>query len=126
LQGGQLEPIELLVEARFHRAAPGGMGGTKAAGNYSPVLLTQLAAKQAGFADVIYLDAKSDTFLEEVRPGGGSPGGAPRMRVRLVSPRPALPCLPPLHDEVILSLLSACTLCDEVSFVALSVLSTFL
>jgi len=24
------------VEERFHRAAPGGMGGTKAAGNYSP------------------------------------------------------------------------------------------
>ncbi len=25
------------MEERFHRAAPGGMGGTKAAGNYSPV-----------------------------------------------------------------------------------------
>ena len=38
-------PIDLVVEERFHRAAPGGMGGTKAAGNYSPVLLTQRAAK---------------------------------------------------------------------------------
>ncbi len=37
LQGGQLSPIDLIVEERFHRAAPGGMGGTKAAGNYSPV-----------------------------------------------------------------------------------------
>ncbi len=37
LQGGQLTPIDLIVEERFHRAAPGGMGGTKAAGNYSPV-----------------------------------------------------------------------------------------
>ena len=36
-QGGQLTPIDLIVEERFHRAAPGGMGGTKAAGNYSPV-----------------------------------------------------------------------------------------
>jgi len=36
-QGGQLTPIDLVVEERFHRAAPGGMGGTKAAGNYSPV-----------------------------------------------------------------------------------------
>lgn len=36
-KGGQLSPIDLLVETRFHRAAPGGMGGTKAAGNYSPV-----------------------------------------------------------------------------------------
>ena len=37
-QGGQLTPIDLIVEERFHRAAPRGMGGTKAAGNYSPVL----------------------------------------------------------------------------------------
>lgn len=37
VQTGQLTPIDLIVEERFHRAAPGGMGGTKAAGNYSPV-----------------------------------------------------------------------------------------
>lgn len=47
-QGGQLTPIDLIVEERFHRAAPGGMGGTKAAGNYSPVLVTQLEAKAKG------------------------------------------------------------------------------
>ena len=36
-KGGQLSPIDLIVEERFHRAAPGGTGGTKAAGNYTPV-----------------------------------------------------------------------------------------
>ena len=66
LQTGQNTPINLIVEERFHRAAPGGMGGTKAAGNYSPVLLTQTEAKSQGYADVIYLDARTDTFLEEV------------------------------------------------------------
>lgn len=30
------------------------------------VLLVQLAAKKAGYADVVYLDAKTDTYLEEV------------------------------------------------------------
>lgn len=65
-KGGQLTPIDLIVESRFHRAAPGGMGGTKCAGNYSPVLVVQLAAKKAGYADVVYLDAKTDTYLEEV------------------------------------------------------------
>lgn len=35
-------------------------------GNYSPVLVTQLAAKKEGYADVVYLDAKTDTYLEEV------------------------------------------------------------
>jgi branched-chain amino acid aminotransferase len=61
----QLTPIDLIVEEKFHRAAPGGMGGTKAAGNYSPVLVTQLDAKKNGFSDVVYLDAKTDTYLGE-------------------------------------------------------------
>ena len=30
------------------------------------VLMTQLAAKEQGYNDVVYLDAKTDTFLEEV------------------------------------------------------------
>ena len=30
------------------------------------VLNCQLAAKKEGYADVVYLDAKSDTYLEEV------------------------------------------------------------
>lgn len=49
-QSGQLTPIDLIVEEHFHRAAPGGMGGTKAAGNYSPVLVTQLEAKRNNYA----------------------------------------------------------------------------
>lgn len=65
-KGGQLSPIDLVIEDRFHRAAPGGMGGTKAAGNYSPVLLTQRAARTKGYSDVVYLDAKTDQYLEEV------------------------------------------------------------
>ena len=28
--------------------------------------MTQLAAKEQGYNDVVYLDAKTDTFLEEV------------------------------------------------------------
>lgn len=30
------------------------------------MLVTQLAAKNAGYADVVYLDAKTDMLLEEV------------------------------------------------------------
>ncbi|CAD7700130.1 unnamed protein product [Ostreobium quekettii] len=65
-KGGQLKPIDLVVENKFHRAAPGGMGGTKAAGNYSAVLQIQRAANAKGFADVVYLDCKTDAYLEEV------------------------------------------------------------
>lgn len=44
-KGGQLTPIRLKVEENEHRAAPGGTGNTKCAGNYSPVLNVQLEAK---------------------------------------------------------------------------------
>lgn len=58
--------IDLKVEEKYHRAAPGGTGAAKAIGNYSPVLKTQLEAKQKGFSDVVYLDAVSNKFIEEV------------------------------------------------------------
>lgn len=61
-----MSPIDLVVETEYHRAAPGGTGGTKCVGNYSPVLKTQLAAKGAGFSDVIYLDARENKYVEEV------------------------------------------------------------
>eukprot|EP00227_Mantoniella_beaufortii_P019682 CAMPEP_0197591158 /NCGR_PEP_ID=MMETSP1326-20131121/12907_1 /TAXON_ID=1155430 /ORGANISM="Genus nov. species nov., Strain RCC2288" /LENGTH=404 /DNA_ID=CAMNT_0043156529 /DNA_START=177 /DNA_END=1391 /DNA_ORIENTATION=- len=65
-KGGQLTPIDLVVEESYHRAAPGGTGSTKCIGNYSPVLKVQLAAKKAGFSDVIYLDAVENKYIEEV------------------------------------------------------------
>jgi len=65
-KGGQLSPIDLLVSESFHRAAPGGAGGTKCVGNYAQVLVTQLEAKKQGFSDVVYLDAKEDKYIEEV------------------------------------------------------------
>lgn len=66
MQGGQLTPINLVVETEYHRAAPGGTGGTKCIGNYSPVLKTQLEAKAAGYSDVVYLDARENKYIEEV------------------------------------------------------------
>lgn len=65
-KGGQLTPIDLVVEEEYHRAAPGGTGGTKCIGNYSPVLKTQLNAKGKGFSDVLYLDARENKYIEEV------------------------------------------------------------
>lgn len=38
----------------------------KHAGVCAQVLVVQLAAKKSGYADVVYLDAKTDTYLEEV------------------------------------------------------------
>eukprot|EP00951_Prasinocladus_malaysianus_P031792 scaffold306687_cov49-Prasinocladus_malaysianus.AAC.1 len=54
-KGGQLTPIDLLVETHFHRAAPGGMGGTKAAGNYSPVCDVQSIIDLCNLTNVLPL-----------------------------------------------------------------------
>lgn len=63
---GGVTAIDLLISEEFHRAAPGGSGGVKAIGNYAPGMMPSKNAKAAGFAEVIYLDAETHTFVEEV------------------------------------------------------------
>jgi branched-chain amino acid aminotransferase len=63
---GQMAPLDLYVEEVFKRASPGGPGGVKTISNYAPVLKTQLNAKKQGYADVIYLDAVENKYVEEV------------------------------------------------------------
>jgi branched-chain amino acid aminotransferase len=48
------------------RAAPRGVGSTKAAGNYAPCFNAQASAKAAGFDDVLYLDSQERRYVEEV------------------------------------------------------------
>lgn len=57
-------PIKLRVETRFHRAAPGGVGDVKASGNYSPSFEAKMAAIEAGFDDIICLDAENSETRE--------------------------------------------------------------
>lgn len=54
----------LRLEAQHQRAAPLGVGGVKAAGNYAPCFAAQREANQAGFSDVVYLDV-TGKFVEE-------------------------------------------------------------
>jgi branched-chain amino acid aminotransferase len=61
-----LEPIQLQVETKYHRAIPGGTGDVKAVGNYAPVLKIQHGAKANGCSDVLYLDAINNKYIEEV------------------------------------------------------------
>jgi branched-chain amino acid aminotransferase len=63
---GGLTPIRLLVTRDFHRAAPKGTGGVKAIGNYAPGMLPSSHAKRKGFAEVVYLDAVEERYIEEV------------------------------------------------------------
>lgn len=60
-----LAPVRIWVEDEFLRAAPGGLGYTKAAANYAGSLKAAQKAKQNGFSQVLWLDV-SKKFVEEV------------------------------------------------------------
>ena len=63
---GGLKPIKLVVTNDFHRAPLKGTGGVKAIGNYVPGMLPSSLAKSKGYAEVIYLDAAEEKYIEEV------------------------------------------------------------
>jgi branched-chain amino acid aminotransferase len=64
-QGGR-RPLKLWVETELCRAAPGGMGSAKTGGNYAASLVAAEQAKKRGFDQVLWLDARTHTQLEEV------------------------------------------------------------
>lgn len=59
------DPIRIWIERGFTRAAPGGLGATKAAANYAGSLKAALQAKGKNFSQVLWLDV-SKTYIEEV------------------------------------------------------------
>jgi branched-chain amino acid aminotransferase len=61
-----LKPLKIWVEDRYVRAAKGGMGAVKAAGNYAGSLLASEEAKKRGYSQVLWLDAQGHRNLEEV------------------------------------------------------------
>ncbi len=60
------QPINVWVEREYHRAGPGGMGDAKTGGNYASSLLPKVKAHGAGFDEVLFLDAATDTNLDEL------------------------------------------------------------
>lgn len=62
------KPVDLLIEEHVDRAAPLGVGDIKVGGNYAAGLRASLKAKQAGFADALFLDAKEKKYIDECAP----------------------------------------------------------
>ena len=62
---GGLQAIDALVVEDFDRAAPRGVGAIKAAGNYAPDVMPASHAKDRGFPVCLYLDAKTNSYVEE-------------------------------------------------------------
>ncbi len=59
-------PVGIYVADQHVRAAEGGTGQAKTIGNYAASLLASTIAKQAGYSQVLWLDAKERRYLEEV------------------------------------------------------------
>ena len=60
------QPIDVWVEREFHRAGPGGMGDAKTGGNYASSLLPKTIAHEGGYDEVMFLDAATDTNIDEL------------------------------------------------------------
>jgi branched-chain amino acid aminotransferase len=61
-----LNPVKIYVEDKYVRAAVGGIGEAKTAGNYAASLLAAEEAKAKGFTQVLWLDAAERKYVEEV------------------------------------------------------------
>jgi branched-chain amino acid aminotransferase len=57
--------VNVLIAEEFSRAADGGIGFTKAAGNYAAQFYPTALAQEQGYQQIVWTDAKSHEYLEE-------------------------------------------------------------
>jgi len=62
------KPVDLMIEDEYDRAAPCGVGHIKVGGNYAAGLHPSLLAKQQGYADALFLDAREKKYIDECAP----------------------------------------------------------
>jgi branched-chain amino acid aminotransferase len=63
---GGLKPVSVWLCSEYVRAAPGGTGAAKFAGNYAASLLAQQQAADKGCDQVVWLDAVERRWVEEM------------------------------------------------------------
>lgn len=61
-----IKPVSVWLCEDYVRAAPGGTGAAKFAGNYAASLLAQAQAAEKGCDQVVWLDAIEHTYIEEM------------------------------------------------------------
>jgi branched-chain amino acid aminotransferase len=101
---GGVKPVSVWLSTEYTRAAPGGTGEAKCAGNYAASLIAQAYAAQQGCDQVVWLDAVEHRWVEEM--GGmnlyfvyGSGPGA-----RIVTPSLTGTLLPGITRDSLLTL----------------------
>ena len=63
---GGVKPVSVWISEDYVRAAPGGTGDAKFAGNYAASLLAQQQAAEKGCDQVVWLDAIERKYIEEM------------------------------------------------------------
>jgi branched-chain amino acid aminotransferase len=61
-----VQPVSVWLSTEYTRAAPGGTGEAKCAGNYAASLVAQAHAAQQGCDQVVWLDATEHRWVEEM------------------------------------------------------------
>ncbi len=61
-----VHPVKIWITTRYARAAPGGTGAAKCAGNYAASLVAQQEAATHGCEQVMFADAAERAWLEEL------------------------------------------------------------
>jgi len=59
-------PMRIYVEEKYVRAAPGGVGYAKAAGNYGAAMYATAKAKSLGYDQVLWTDAFEHKYVQEI------------------------------------------------------------
>ncbi|WP_435110071.1 branched-chain amino acid aminotransferase [Nocardiopsis synnemataformans] len=63
---GGVQPVTVWLSRDYTRAAPGGTGAAKFAGNYAASFLAQAQAVEQGCDQVVWLDAREHRWVEEM------------------------------------------------------------
>lgn len=63
---GGVKPVSVWLSEEYVRAAPGGTGAAKCAGNYAASLVAQAQAAEHGCDQVVWLDAVERRWIEEM------------------------------------------------------------
>lgn len=104
-----VKPVSVWLSTEYVRAAPGGTGEAKCAGNYAASLVAQAQAVERGCDQVVWLDATERRWVEEMGGmnlffvyGRGEPGTADGPRI--VTPALSGSLLPGITRKSLLTL----------------------
>lgn len=60
------KPVRIYVQSQYVRAAKGGIGFTKAAGNYGASMLPSSEVKKMGYDQILWTDAVENKYVQEI------------------------------------------------------------